>query len=209
MNNFFPANYKVPKPPSDYMKLEDGANKFRFLSEPLLGYMYWTKDKKPVRQSEPFEGIPEDAQLNDEGKFRPKHFWAVVVWNFNESRVQILELTQATIQEPIRDISENEDWGDPRDYNITVVKKGQKLDTEYTVTPSPKTAVPAEAEKQLKSRPINLEALMVGADPFDAATGKIERSTPIESDPSKDIDDAFDRAFEAREAKKNTDEPPF
>lgn len=46
----------------------------------------------------------------------------------------------------------------------------------------------------------------------NAATGKIERSTPIESDPSKDIDDAFDAAFEARNATKdaiNPEDVPF
>jgi hypothetical protein len=34
----------------------------------------------------------------------------------------------------------NEDWGDPRDYNI-ITRKGEKLDTEYTVMASPKTPV--------------------------------------------------------------------
>lgn len=164
-NDFFPKGYEIPKAPSDYMKLEDGQNKFRILSSPLIGFMYWTKDNKPVRSPDPFDGVPDDARL-DEGKFKPKHFWALVVWNYAESRVQILELTQASIQGPINDLVCNADWGDPREYDITITKKGQKLDTEYTVQPSPQKAVPVEAHKAYREMRIDLEALFRGADPF-------------------------------------------
>jgi hypothetical protein len=50
-----------------------------------------------------------------------------------------------------------EDWGDPREYNLTINKKGQKLETEYTVQPSPKTPAPAEALAQLKAMAIDLD----------------------------------------------------
>jgi hypothetical protein len=79
-------------------------------------------------------------------------------------RVQILEITQASIQEPILDLASNQDWGDPREYNITVNKKGQKLDTEYTVQPSPKSAVPAEAHAAYRESRINLDALFTGGE---------------------------------------------
>lgn len=170
MTSFLPAGYAVPKAASDYMKFEDGKNKFRILSAPLMGYMYWTIDKKPIRQAEPFKGTPADAKLED-GKFKPKHFWALAVWNYAESRVQILELTQASIQGPIQDLAMNEDWGDPREFDITVIKEGQLLDTEYRVTPSPKTAVPTDAHKAYREAHINLEALYEGKDPFTTASG--------------------------------------
>jgi len=76
----------------------------------------------------------------------------------------------------------NEDWGDPRDYNITVVKKGQKLDTEYTVTPSPKSGVPSEANKMLQVTSIDLKALMRGEDPFGRATVNVEHGDAIQSE---------------------------
>jgi hypothetical protein len=170
MNSFLPAGYEVPKAPSDYMKFEDGKNKFRILSAPLMGFMYWTIDKKPVRQAETFKGVPGDAKLED-GKFKPKHFWALVVWNYADSRLQILELTQASIQGPIQDLASNEDWGDPREYDITVTKSGQLLETEYSVVPSPKTAVPEEAHKAYREARVNLEALFEGGDPFTTASG--------------------------------------
>jgi hypothetical protein len=152
------------------MKFEDGKNKFRILSAPLMGFMYWTNDKKPVRQTEPFKGTPDDAKL-EEGKFKPKHFWALVVWNYAESRVQILELTQASIQGPIQDFAMDSDWGDPREYDITVSKSGKLLETEYSVFPAPKTAVPVEAHKAYREANINLEALLEGKDPFNSTSG--------------------------------------
>jgi hypothetical protein len=33
----------------DYMKFKQGANKFRILSAPIMGWEYWTESKKPVR----------------------------------------------------------------------------------------------------------------------------------------------------------------
>jgi hypothetical protein len=79
--------------------------------------------------------------------------------------VQILEITQASIQEPILDLASNHDWGDPREYNIKVNKKGQKLDTEYTVQPSPKSAVPAEAHAAYRESRINLTHSSEAAKP--------------------------------------------
>jgi hypothetical protein len=165
--DFFPKDYELPKTPSGYMKLEDGQNKFRILSAPLIGWMYWTKNNKPVRSPEPFTSTPEDARLDDDA-FKPKHFWNLIVWNYAEKRLQILEITQASIQGPINDLVCNADWGDPREYDITITKKGQKLDTEYTVQPSPQKAVPGEALAAFQAQRINLEALYVGGDPFAA-----------------------------------------
>ena len=59
------------------------------MSQPVMGFEYWTGDNKPVRSKEPFKGVPEDARLDD-GKFKPKHFWAFVVWNYKDTKLQIL-----------------------------------------------------------------------------------------------------------------------
>lgn len=169
MNEFLPKDYKRPEQPSNYMKLEDGQNKVRFLSAPVMGFSYWNKDNKPVRLR--MEDQPKDrpADIRDDEKV--KHFWALIVWNYNASRLQILELAQASIQGPIEDYAANADWGDPREYDITISKRGQKLDTEYTVMPSPKKAVSEEAHKAYREARINLEALFEGQDPFNYSTG--------------------------------------
>jgi hypothetical protein len=122
--NWLPPNYEVPKSIGNYLKFDEDTTKFRVMSHPIMGYEYWTGENKPVRSKEPFKGVPDDAWL-DEGKFKPKHFWAFVVWNYKEAKLQILEITQATIQRAIQDLVTNEDWGDPHQYDLTVTGKGE------------------------------------------------------------------------------------
>jgi hypothetical protein len=112
------------------------------------------------------ETLPEDIRHENGKPDRVKHFWAFAVWNYKEGKVQILELTQASIQGPIEDLVVTEDWGDPTGYDITITKKGQKLDTEYSVQPSPHKPAPEEALAALKATPVNLQALYEGGDPF-------------------------------------------
>ena len=168
MNSFLPDNYERPTSSGNYMKYAEGAKKLRILSAPIIGHEYWTRDKKPVRSREPFQGVPEDAKLED-GKFKPKFFWALAVWNYAAKAVQVLEITQASIIGPIEELIANSDWGDPREYDLTINKKGEGLETEYSVQPSPEKPVPEEALAQLKATQIDLEALYRGEDPFKGA----------------------------------------
>jgi hypothetical protein len=171
MNSFLPNDYKRPEPAGgSYTKLADGANRLRIMSAPVFGHEYWTKDKKPVRSRTPFEAVPEDAKLDD-GKFKPKFFWALVVWNYATGNLQVWEITQASIQGPIEDLAVNKDWGDPREYDLTINKKGEGLETEYTVQPAPHKEIPVEAHKAYRDQRVNLEALFEGGDPFTVAAG--------------------------------------
>jgi hypothetical protein len=57
------------------------------------------------------------------------------------------------------------DWGMPTEHDITVTRKGQKLDTEYSVQPSPHKAAPAEALSAFAATKIDLAKLFEGGDP--------------------------------------------
>ena len=176
MNSFLPDNYERPATSGDnYAKLEDGQNRFRFLSPAVVGFVYWNSENKPVRLTEKPEALPEDIRYENGKPDKVKHFWAFAVWNYKEGKVQILELTQASIQGPIEDLVINGEWGDPTGYDITITKKGQKLDTEYSVQPSPHKPVPAEATVALKATAIDLQALFRGEDPFSPATAQVSR----------------------------------
>jgi len=160
-NDFLPPDYEPPKSHSNYMKFQDGDNKFRILSKPILGWLDW-KDKTPYRfqlSEKPTNSMSPDQKI--------KHFWAFVVWNYDEEDVQVLEITQATIQNAIRALSQNSDWGDPFDYDIKVSKKGSKLDTEYVVTPVPHKPVAKFITDAYNNKPCDLESLFDGEDPFD------------------------------------------
>jgi hypothetical protein len=109
--NWLPQDYEVPKSGGNYLKFDEDTTKFRVMSQLVMEYENWNGDNKPVRSKEPIKGVPEDARLDD-GKFKPKHFWAFVVWNYKDAKLQILEITQATIQRAIQDLVMSEDWGE-------------------------------------------------------------------------------------------------
>jgi hypothetical protein len=168
VNDFLPTDYEVPQKSGNYMKFQDGENKFRFLSSPILGWETWEEagdgSRKPKRNpmNKPFSV----NEVEDGDPTKVKHFWAAVVWNYNEEKIQILEITQKGIQKSLRALSASKDWGSPLDYDILVTKTGQKLETEYQVNPVPPRELDKGVKQLYKDMKIDLEALFKGDDPF-------------------------------------------
>lgn len=164
METFLPKDYSAPKQGGNYFKFVKGENRFRIMSHAIVGFEYWNKDNKPVRSRTQFEGTPTDAKTDDE-VFKQKHFWAFVVYNYEEKRLQIMELTQTTIMSSIEALVANKKWGSPLGYDIVVQAEGDGLEREYTVVPEPHTKAPgADTSK------INLEELFVAGDPFNSVS---------------------------------------
>ncbi len=177
-NDFFPQGYSTPQSSGgDYTKLEDGDNVIRILSKPL---MYWIQfvDSKPERT--PFVmGVPPPKQ---KGKDSVKHAWGLIIWNGNKEKIELYEITQETIKVPIENLAKNDKWGNPFAYDITINKKGKDLETKYNVIPNPKEPVTDAVKKAYKDKPINLQALLTGDNPFEAtdeATREYREETPV------------------------------
>jgi len=166
--SFLPSNYKVPTD-SKYMKFQAGENTFRVLSDAITGWEWWTTEtiegkevRRPNRVMEE-SGIPVN-EIDDEQL--PKHFWAFVVWNYADEKVQILEITQKSIQMKIQAYSKSKGWGDPKKYDLVVTRTGEKLATKYDLMAIPPEVLDKEIEKKYKETHINLPALFTGDDPF-------------------------------------------
>jgi len=154
--NFLPEDYQAPKNANqNYMKLQQGENRIRILTKPIIGWEAWSADNKPIR-----------FRLDEKYTKDAKHFWAFVVWNVIDQRIQIYQVTQATIRNAIEQLTKDNDWGSPFGYDIKIIKKGEKMDTEYTVNPVPHKEVSPDVIKAFKERPVNLDALFTSEDPF-------------------------------------------
>jgi hypothetical protein len=163
--DFIDDSYEAPIVGGNYAKLQDGNNKFRILSKPILGWVAWVNGK-PVRYT--YKNKPEGTF--DQGK-PARHFWAMIVWNYQEKAVQVLEITQYMIQQAILSLSRSDDWGNVYEYDIVITKTGKEKNTKYTIQPAKPKPLEEDIKKSALDKPIYLDAMFTGADPF-AVTDK-------------------------------------
>lgn len=173
---FLPNNIKAPSEggggSGNYLRFNQGENKFRIIGssddKPTPGFIHgtlgWAEEggkKRPIRWA---EGTQAPMQFAD----KPRNFYAFVVYNYNESKVQILELTQIKLQAELLQLAQDEDWGDCRKYDISVVRNGEGLDTTYAMNPKPIKKMDEDLRAIAKAElsRINLPALFKGEDPF-------------------------------------------
>lgn len=181
---WLPESYEVPQGPSKYLKFKTGTTLIRILASPIAGWEGWKEiDGKatPVRRHEEAEFKMND--VDDPSKI--KHFLAMPVWNYAERRVQVLEITQKTIQRPMEKYSRNKQWGSPLDYDFAIESSGQGKDTEYTVIANPKNEIDSDALmawNEIKPN-FDLNRLFDNGDPFgdEAANTNdyLEPTTPF------------------------------
>lgn len=174
MNDFLPTDYEVPVKPGKYMKFQDGENRFRVLATPIMGWEWWVhSDGSIVQRGEKrLKGDkPVRCRMNEfteeSATETAKHFWAMKVWNYEDKRVQILEVTQSTIQKLIKAYAQDEDWGSPLGYDLVITKIGEGLETEYTVKAKPAKPLDKEIKEQSDLVKVNLNALYEGKEPFE------------------------------------------
>lgn len=127
------SNFKNLKGSSgDILKLEDGkAYKVRIIGEP---YVY-------------------QSEYNGDLSTR----FALTVYNETDEKAQIVMLPKGAFG-TIFDLTENEDWGNPEDYSITIKRTGSGLETEYSIAPSPKKKLDDDKIAEVES--INLEDVL-------------------------------------------------
>src|SRR3990167_11450775 len=135
-DTFLPSDYEVPSSSDKYMKLVKGDNRFRILTSPILGYELWVDegDRRVPKRTPMDKPFTTDEAENPEDI---KHFWAMVVYNYANKKIQILEVTQKGIQKTLRALAKDEDWGTPLNYDIVVVREGKDKNTTYSLNPKP------------------------------------------------------------------------
>ena len=172
--NWLPDNYE---PPSNniYFKVKNGESKIRILGDfrhphsAIMGYLGWqhTIDgNTPIRgDMDNYDEVKE--AIKKEEKKIPKHFWALTIWDFADESVKCWEITQVTIQQALTELSKNEAWGDPRQYNISITRKGEMNKTTYSIIAEPPLgSPPPEAIEAAKAAKIDLRELFIGESPF-------------------------------------------
>lgn len=115
--------YATHKPESGsggglFLKLADGEQvKIRIASKPAI----FESESKP----------------DEQGNTRISTRYAWVVWNREKEVAQVFEQS-ATFFKQVAAFAQDDDYGDPTQYDFKVKREGTGLDTTYSITPSPK-----------------------------------------------------------------------
>jgi hypothetical protein len=169
-------------------KLQDGGSaRFALLTdEPLEFHECWGTapdgSSKPFRFN--FDPTYEDviAELGNytprEGRGGPgtadvKFAIAVPIWNYEAGAVQVMQITQKSLLRELDALSQQEDYANLLEWDMTISKKGSGLSTEYRLRPAPRKkgsqdAIDA-AWKEALDAGFDLERLLTGGNPFKAA----------------------------------------
>lgn len=174
---FLPTNEKEPVTknylnPSD---VDENGTTFRVLSSAITGQEYWKtitddegkESRKPVRVGANDNVFVSELEENRWGELDiPKYFWAFVIWNVDAQKVQIMNIKQKKIRAQIKALLNSKSWGDPKDYDLTLSKTGEKLSTVYTIQPNPKKEMDKGIVRMYKDMNIDMEDWRKGEDPF-------------------------------------------
>ena len=202
-DGFLPKGY-TPATSSDFMKLGEGANNIRILSKPLIGKLYWVSPDGVVREKGKGEKGDKPFRLDYKAKlpaevldFQTKEFWMMKVWDYKESAIKILELTQASILRSLYEFLKDEKWGDLREYDINIKREGSGIETKYFVMPSPPTMLVPEIRDASQESEIDLLSFLTPVDSSDPFEGMdvdeqdvkdVKRNIKT-SEPDEEIDD--------------------
>lgn len=127
-------NIKIPSSGGDILKLESGKSyRVRIIGEP---YVYASE----------FEGKPSTR-------------YALAVWNETDNAANIMLLPPGAFGEILGYAMNEDDWGDPEQYDFVIKRTGTGLETKYSIQPSPKKAE-LDKDKREAVEKINLEEVL-------------------------------------------------
>ena len=143
-----------------------GEKRVRFIGSGITGFGAWTTDKKPVRWPQKPAELPANIAEDLKGNKIAKRFLAGMVWDYEDQDFRILELTQKSLLDQLFRFIQDADYGDPQGYDIKVSKKGEGLDTQYTLVAAPPKPLAAEVAKAAENVQCDLAAMFDGKDPW-------------------------------------------
>ena len=154
-----------------------GEVRIRTIGKGIQGWGTWVEKEGfengvPMRFEKKPAEPPANRRINKDGQPAPmKFFMAMPVWNYEAGEIQILELTQKSLQKSLLGyIADKEDWGNPNEFDIKISRKGESLQTEYTLKAVSKKPVAKEIVEAYEEAGVNIRALYDGEDPFAKAS---------------------------------------
>ena len=179
--NFFEQGHEIPDKRNQFMKFVQGKNRIRFVGNPISGFVFYGKIKredgsealKPYRRRESEGEFSLEEMINRDVRMKPdgeiegqKYFVMGLVYNHQKEKLQVLEITQKSILKALKSYVESEEYGHPSGYDLTIEKKGDGLNTEYTVIVSPPKPLSDQIVEAVGNTSCDLQKIFDGEYPL-------------------------------------------
>jgi len=184
MANPFATGYIEPSAQNNYLKFdEEGSYLFRIITPKTEVVSYFRGFIENPAEGEPkklilpnngdglYPSIPKGVKLKVFGTENPiKLVWAVKVFNIDIQKVQVWEVSQASIRKSLFAIGSGKLKNDWTKFDIQITKTGQKTETQYTLITGDTRELTNDELDIINSTPVDLSAIERGEDPFDVAS---------------------------------------
>jgi len=139
---------------------EEGQKKpFRFTSEPSADDI--AAELGDFTQRMNYEGTALEA---------PKFALSFFVYDFADGKIKVFEMGQKTLIKELDKLCNDDDYSDIAAWDLKVNRTGLKMQTEYSILPSPRKKGSQEqidaAWKAAQDQGYDLNQLLVGGNPF-------------------------------------------
>src|SRR3990167_1242154 len=126
------ASYNLPPSESVWLKFPEGTTTIRLLSHSIHFQNHYVKKENKTYDCTGDVSTCRWCQSGDKKRQR----WAYLVL-FRDKVAPAVKVAEIgySIFGHIIDLSKDEDYGDPRGYDLKIVRKGTDKDTEYSVLP--------------------------------------------------------------------------
>ncbi len=147
--------YDMPSGSGNFLKLEDGDNRIRITTKAMeIPHHDTSKGGKYSTQLCPGKDKCELCKENRPIKFK----FAFLVINRKDGKPYVYE-APVTVFRQIVACDTNKEYGDIREYDITISKEGVGRQTAYTIMPSPKKSKLTDEEVRMIAKSgVSLEA---------------------------------------------------
>jgi hypothetical protein len=155
------SNYNPPAVDSAWLKFKEGITTIRLLSH---SYHFRNHYVKSENKTYDCTGMIETCELCQKGNpSRQRWAYLVLVRDKENPAVKVMEVGWSVF-ETILNLSKDEDYGDPRGYDLKITRTGKGAETSYTVIPGKDTPLNDKEEKL-----VNLQ----GLDNIEKASEKL------------------------------------
>jgi len=135
-------------PKSDFMRLEEGENVVRVMSNPHQHYIHWLTlpDGSKKKIVSPIDSMALVTRLTDAG-FRKQPKWLIKVLDRKDNEFKLLEVG-SQIYNGIKALYNNTKWGKVTSYDISLMRGPKGSQPLYSVQPNPKEAIDASLKSK-------------------------------------------------------------